>query len=277
MLDPLQFAYSLALHCVLQHLEYSDTYACFLFEDYSSAFNTVVPEKLFHKLWTSSIDASLCYRILDFLLCRSQVIRIGDLISDTIALSRGSPQGCCLSPLLYSLYTNGCVSHHDSTKVIKFADDMIVIGLAKDGDESAYWEEAKSLALWSQDNLHLNPTKTREMTLDFHRSKSPMGPFCIDGQGIETVDSFKLLSNTISSDLSWKANTYAIVGIRLASGCISWDNLKSLGWKKMLTGFHCCTKESVIFFHLCVVWRLVSSPTTLSQWSCQDCTADNWL
>ena len=90
VLDPLQFAYrkgrsvddavSLAPHCVLQHLEYSDTYARILFVDYSSGFNTVVPEKLFHKLRTLSVDASLCYWILGVLLCRPQVVRIGDLV-----------------------------------------------------------------------------------------------------------------------------------------------------------------------------------------------------
>ena len=158
VLGPLQFAYrksrsvddavGLALHCVLQHLEYPDTYAHILFVDYSSAFNTVIPEKLFHKLRTLTIDTSLCYCILDFLLCRPQMVRIGHLVSDTIVLSRGSPQGCCLLPLLYSLYTNDCVSHHVSTKVIKFADNTTVIGLVKDGDRSAYREEARSLALW---------------------------------------------------------------------------------------------------------------------------------
>ena len=96
--------------------------------------------------------------------------------------------------------------------MIEFADDTTVIGLVKDGDESAYREEARSLALWCKDNnLNLNSTKTRERIIDFRKNKSPMDLLCIDGQRIETVDSFKLLRNTISNDLSWKANTNAIV------------------------------------------------------------------
>ena len=122
VLDPLQFTYrknrsvddvvGLVLHWVLQHLEYPDTYTRILFVDYSSALNTVIPEKLFHKLRSLAIDASLCYWILNFLLCRPQVVRIGDLISDTIVLSRGSPQGCCLSPLLYFTLSIQLIAHH---------------------------------------------------------------------------------------------------------------------------------------------------------------------
>ena len=58
--DPFQFAYranrsvedaiSIGLHHVLQHLEKPDRYARILFVDYSSAFNTIVPSKLYHKL-----------------------------------------------------------------------------------------------------------------------------------------------------------------------------------------------------------------------------------
>ncbi|KAK3573428.1 hypothetical protein QTP86_024641 [Hemibagrus guttatus] len=38
-----------------------------------------------------------------------------------------SPQGCVLSPLLFSLYTNGCTSGHQSVKLLKFADDTTLI------------------------------------------------------------------------------------------------------------------------------------------------------
>ncbi len=62
-----------------------------------------------------------------------------------------------LSPLLFSLYMNDCTSKDPSVKLLKFADDTTLIGHIQDGDESAYRQEGKELAVWcSLNNLELN-------------------------------------------------------------------------------------------------------------------------
>ena len=58
------------------------------------------------------------YWILDFLLSRTQTVNVNDKFSKPIVLNTGAPQGCVLSPLLYSLFTNDCVSHHESVILI---------------------------------------------------------------------------------------------------------------------------------------------------------------
>ncbi len=112
-LDPLQFAYrsnrstddaiAFTLHTALTHLENKNTYVRMLFVDYSSAFNTIVPATLVAKLQTLGLNRSLCSWILDFLTGRSQVVRMGNNTSSPLILNTGAPQGCVLSPLLYSL------------------------------------------------------------------------------------------------------------------------------------------------------------------------------
>ena len=137
-LDTLQFAYrpnryfcpddaiAITLHTALSHLDKNNTYARMLFIDYSSAFNTIVPSKLI-KLEALGLNPSLFNCVLDFLTGR--VVKVGNNISPSLTLNTGAPQGCVLSPLLYSLFTHDCMNMHASNSIIKFADDTTVVGL----------------------------------------------------------------------------------------------------------------------------------------------------
>ncbi|KAK3550119.1 hypothetical protein QTP86_021055, partial [Hemibagrus guttatus] len=155
LLDPLQFAYranrsvddavNMALHFILQHLDSPGSYARILFVDFSSAFNTIIPALLRDKLFQLNVPDSMCSWITDFLTDRWQFVRLGTHVSDLQHISTGSPQGCVLSPLLFSLNTNGCTSGHQSVKLLKFADDTTLVGLISDGDESAYRGEIDRL------------------------------------------------------------------------------------------------------------------------------------
>ena len=114
ILDPLQFTYRpnrttydvIAIHIALSHLDKRNTYVRMVFIDYSSAFNTMVPTKVITKLRTLGLNTSLCNCILDFLKGCPQVVRVGNNTSTTPILNTGAPQGCILSPLLYSLFTH---------------------------------------------------------------------------------------------------------------------------------------------------------------------------
>jgi hypothetical protein len=82
-------------------------------------FNTIVPSKLINKLRTMGLNNSLCNWILDFLMCRPQVVRVGNTTCATLILNTGTPQGCVLSPFLYFLFTHDCTARHDSNTIIK--------------------------------------------------------------------------------------------------------------------------------------------------------------
>ncbi len=96
--------------CSLTHIDSKNgNYVRLLFIDYSSAFNTIVPIKIALKLTDLGLNSSLCDWIQDFLTGRPQVVKVGQFTSNSITLNVGAPQGCVLSPLLYSLYTHTTV------------------------------------------------------------------------------------------------------------------------------------------------------------------------
>ncbi|KAM9816502.1 uncharacterized protein ACBT44_010814 isoform 1-T1 [Syngnathus typhle] len=220
-IDPFQFAYRAkrssedaicsALHSALTHLERRDSYVRLLFVDFSSAFNTIVPQRLISKLDALGLSTYLCNWLLDFLCQRPQVVRVGDKISASITLSTGAPQGCVLSLLLFTLLTHDCTATYSDNRIVKFADDTTLVGLITKGDETQYRLEVDLLTTWCRDNnLLLNVDKTKEIVVDFRKGRTQHLPLIIDGAVVERVSSAKFLGVHISEDLSWSTNTASL-------------------------------------------------------------------
>ncbi len=219
LLDPLQFAYranrsvddavNMGLHFVLQNLDKSGTYVRILFLDFSSAFNTLIPTLLQTKLTQLSVPSSICQWITKFLTDRQQLVRLEKFMSNSRSTKTGAPQGYVLSPLLFSLYTNDCTSKDPYVKLLKFAYNTTMIGLIQDGDESAYRQEVKELAVWcSHNNLELNTLKTVEMIVDFRRNPPALSPLTIIDSTVAAVETFKFLGCIISQDLKWDTHIH---------------------------------------------------------------------
>uniref|UniRef100_A0A8K9XYQ4 Reverse transcriptase domain-containing protein n=1 Tax=Oncorhynchus mykiss TaxID=8022 RepID=A0A8K9XYQ4_ONCMY len=208
--------------------------------DYSSAFNTIVPSTL-------GLDPALCNWVLDFLTGRPQVVREGNNISTPLILNTGAPQGCVLSPLLYSLFTHDCVATHASNSIIKFADDTTVVGLITKNDETAYREEVRALGVWCQENnLTLNINKTKEMIVDFRKQQMEHPPIHIDETVVERVVSLKFLGVHITDKLNWSTHTDRIVK-KAQQRLFNLRRLKKFGLSPTaLTNFYRCTIESIL-------------------------------
>ena len=238
-----------ALHSTLTHLDKKETYVRLLFIDYSSAFNTIVPNRLITKLLDLGLSYSLCMWIKDFLTDRPQTVRLGPHQSSSLSLSTGAPQGCVLSPLLYSVYTYDCTNTHPSNTVIKFADDTTVVGQITHENESAYRDEDDRLTERCQkNNLTLNVRKTKEIIVDFRRQKANPQPLIINGEEVERTSCFKFLGVMLSEDLKWVMNTTATV--RKAQQRLYFLRIlrkNNLSPELLKTFYHCCI-ESVITY-----------------------------
>ena len=287
-LDPYQFAYranrstedaiATALHSTLNHLEKRGSYARLLFVDYSSAFNTIIPDRLVSKLAELGVSDSICLWIKNFLTDRPQRVKMGHHMSSSLNLSTGSPQGCVLSPLLYSLYTYDCKPTRpyqpgckpptpSGNYIIKFADDTTVVGLISDGDESAYRAEVEELSEWcTVNNLALNTSKTKELVIDYRRKATDIPPLVISGDCVERAPNFRFLGVHLDEDLTWSTNTSAIVKKahqRLHFLRVLRNNQLP---QELLVSFYRCSIESVLTYCINVwYWSCTAAERTALQ------------
>ncbi|KAK3548294.1 hypothetical protein QTP70_009089 [Hemibagrus guttatus] len=166
----------------------------------------VSKQHLIEKLSLLCLNTYLCNWILDFLTGRPQSVRIGSSFSSTTTLSTGAPQGCVLSPLLFTLLTHDYAVMHISNHIVKFANDTTMVGLISKNDESAYRE-----VHWCKANsLFLNVDKIKEMVVDFRRAQSDHSPLFIDGSSVEIIKITKFLGVHLAENFTWSLNTTSI-------------------------------------------------------------------
>ena len=136
--DENQFAYQkhkstedaliLTIDTITEYLnDNSKNYVRGVFIDFTSAFITICPAILMEKLKNTSLHPNLINWVYSFLTNRQQKVISDQSISDTITSSTGSPQGCVLSPILFSIYVDDMHCITDNTTMIKYADDTLIL------------------------------------------------------------------------------------------------------------------------------------------------------
>ena len=204
-MDPQQFVYKTKrgvedatlplFNLIASHLDTSGTTVRVLFMDFSSAFNTMQPHVLIKKLLNLEINPDLILWIRQFLYDRRQRVRLNGslsrypVLSDEVIVYTGAPQGCVLSPILFSIYSNDISCNNSFLTLIKYADDMALVGRLKD-DLSLFEYCLQIDAFVSQFTstfLKLNTTE----------------PILINNQEVQIVKSFKYLDTVLDERLSF--------------------------------------------------------------------------
>ena len=219
--DPLQFAYTknrcvedatlCLIDYVLHHLDKRNTsnnshFAKILYIDFSSAFNTIQPHFLMQKLNNMSVHPKLILWLNEFLTNRVQYVKFLDCKSTEKPTNTGAPQGCVLSPLLFTLYTSDCRCVSECCKLIKYADDTALVGCCTN-DDKLYRDEVTHFAEWCELNyLELNVSKTKQMIVDFRKSPSVDNILYINDTIVENVTVYKYLGSLIDNKLAFSEN-----------------------------------------------------------------------
>ena len=93
--------------------------------DFSKAFDLVPNGRLLTKIANSEVDSRVVVWIREFLLGRTQRVRVGGHLSEEVRVTSAVPQGSVLGPLLFLAYINDISMNIEST-IRLFADECVI-------------------------------------------------------------------------------------------------------------------------------------------------------
>ena len=167
--------------------------------DISNAYDCVHLKKLYMVLFNFNIPVDIINGMIAFLSHRS--LCLGD---KKVKVYNGLPQGSCLSPLLFNLYTASLHSLENSnTKIFQFADDFIILSNAKNFVLAAsFLNQTVNLFKNNCKELNLSFNLEKTNTLYFAQNSYLKINLKIDNKPITQVKKIKFLGRIISESQS---------------------------------------------------------------------------
>lgn len=197
--------------------------------DFSAAFDIINHSLLINKLQCYGFSPRATSWFKHYLTDRKQCVFFNGSYSNQIIIDCGVPQGSCLGPLLYTIFTNDLPLCVKDVNIVMYADDTTLYWAAT--SEQSVTETLSSALTdvnnWVQHNqLVLNIAKTKSIVFGSrHRLvNNPVLNLSINNNNIEQVNSIKLLGLTIDKSLSWSNHIKNIVskigkGISMTRKC----------------------------------------------------------
>lgn len=136
-----------------------------VFCDISKAFDRVWHQSLIFKLKQYGISEKLLLFLENYLSNRKQSVLLNDVISSSLPVTAGVPQGSVLGPLLFLIYVND-ISENLLSLTRLFADDSSLFVSATNIEdlEGILNHDLLIITNWAKQWLiKLNPSKTEAM------------------------------------------------------------------------------------------------------------------
>jgi hypothetical protein len=231
--------------------------------DYRKAFDLIDHNILMAKLMSYNVPPVLLRWIHAFLSNRKQRIKVGQVASEWVTLNGGVPQGTKLASLLFITQINDL---EVEVPIIKYVDDSTASEILKQPTKaekkkgvlppiSRMQSVADDVSKWTKENnMEVNPTKTKELSMCF--SKNPVFPplVTIDGVEIERVRQAKLLGIQASSDLKWQKQIDTVYS-KASKKLYTVIMLSRAGLKQEDLVLVYCTRIRPILEYACQLWH----------------------
>ena len=183
----------------------NDVYICFV--DFEKAFDRVNWVKMMKVLTSLGIDLKDRKMIKELYLGQEAIVRVAEGESKPCKIGRGVRQGCPLSPLLFSIYSEmmmkeaiedieeGVKIGGEFIKDIKFADDQGIVANSELGLQTLM--DALITTAGNYD-MKVNVRKTKTMIVSKHTPGDVN--ISLDGRVVEQVKKFRYLGVIMTED-----------------------------------------------------------------------------
>ena len=178
-----------------------------VFCDFSKAFDTLDHSRLLIKLSRYGIRGTALNLILSYLSNRLQSVVINGVLSDSLPISYGVPQGSILGPWLFNIYVNDLAHYIHNPAPVQYADDTTL--MAENSNFDTLFNQMQSTLnlfnKWSLANfLSLNSNKTKYIFFPSSKVFGPQPALSINNDYLFPVDTFKFLGIYVDQNLNFK-------------------------------------------------------------------------
>ena len=187
-----------------------------IFLDVKAAFDAVWLNGLKYKINQIGLSKQLENLLHSFLDSRALHVFVNGIWSEKVLLQAGTPQGACLSPILYLIFVNDVTLSLDLSLVSasQYADDMGVwtSNSSVRTAQEHLQQEISKLEQWCRKwHVSLHPAKSKLIIFTKcprHREELPAGPSIqLCNERIHTVNEANFLGVTFDSRLTWEPQT----------------------------------------------------------------------
>ena len=149
--------------------------------DISRAFDMVWHPALLTKLSSYGIQVHLHSWLADFLSCRSQCVALNGVLSSSLPVQAGVPQGCILGPVLFLVFINDLSDSLENPLYLSADDSTLCHTICHPSDQQAATSSLSAdldkITSWSNMwNMSFNLDKSHTLTMSLrkdHLEKPP--------------------------------------------------------------------------------------------------------